>query len=461
MSAAATFSARTRAGLRRIPVPLPRSYADIRGRDVWAVIAGVGVVIAAMWIRHGGLEEDPLTAFGQVTALAGTYAALVGVLFASRAPWLDQVIGTDRLRAAHGVLGFVSVWAIGAHAVTSTIAFAGGSIVGSVPELVSLVRTVPGMLGAVVGMALLVLVGVTSMQAARRKLTYERFHGIHLYAYLAVAFGYLHQLTIGTDFVTDPLATWFWISLYVVAFAPLLVHRVAWPVYLSLRYRPRVEAIVPEASGIFSLYVTGRDLHRLAVRSGQFFIVRALTLREWTHGHPFSISAAPNGDYLRFTIKQLGDGTRQLAALKPGTAVMLEGPYGAMHSGRRTGRKLLLVAGGIGIAPLRAMAEGFAFERGEMDLVYRTPHPRDAALQRELDALAGHRGINVHLVAGRRGEFGVGDDPLGPESLRELVPDAAERDVYLCGPVGLMERARAALLSLGADPARINLELFG
>lgn len=442
------------------PVPLPRDYAWLSARDIWLVVAGVGVIVAAMWVRHGGLAQDPLTAIGQVTALGGTYAALVGVLFASRAPWLDQVIGADGLRVAHRVLGFLSVWAIGAHAIFSTLAFAGGSIADAIPTLVSLTQTVPGMLGAIVGLGLFVLVGVSSVRAARARLSYETWHGLHLYAYLAVAFGYLHQLTIGTDFTADPLAAAFWIALYAAAFTPLLVHRVGWPLYTTLRHRPRVLGVIREADGIFSLYVSGRRLDRLAVRSGQFFIVRALTRKDWLHAHPFSISAAPNADHLRFTIKEFGEGTRALASLTPGTPLLLEGPYGAIHGARRRRRRILMVAGGIGVSPMRAMAESFAYGPGDLDVVYRTRARPEAALLDELHALATDRGLRLHLVAGKRGDPGIGADPLGPESLRRLVPDAAERDVYLCGPAGMMNRAHQALIALGTDPARIHFEQF-
>jgi predicted ferric reductase len=382
------------------------------------------------------------------------------VLFASRAPWIDQVIGADRMRRVHAVLGFASVWAIAAHAVTSTLAFAGGSFAAAIPTVVSLVATVPGMLGAVVAVGLFVLVAVSSMRLARRRTSYETWHGVHLYTYLAVALGFLHQLTVGTDFVDDPLAAAFWVALYIAAFAPLLVHRVAWPVYLTVRHRPYVAAVVREAEDVFSLYVGGIRLDHLAHRSGQFFVVRALTRGDWMHGHPFSVSAAPNGDTIRFTVKEFGDGTRALAALPVGTPLMLEGPYGSLHSGRRTGRRLLMVAGGIGIAPIRAMAEGFGFGPGELDLVYRTSDPANVALERELGALAHHRGFHLHMVAGRRGTPGVGSDPLGPDALLRLVPDAADRDIYLCGPHGLMRRVRYSLLSLGAPAARINLERF-
>ncbi len=452
----------TAIGARRRPagVPLPRGFTWLSSRDVWAVIVLLGGVIAAMWMRHGGLLRDPLTIVGEISALAGTYASLIGVLFMSRAPWLDQVLGTDGLRRAHRWLGFVAVWGLAAHALTSTLAYAGGDIAKAIPTLVDLVLTVPGMLGAVISMALFGLVAVTSIKAARRRLSYETWHGIHLYIYLAVAFGFLHQLTIGADFIDDPVATTFWIALYLVAFLPLLLHRVAWPIWTTLRHRPRVAAIVTETDGVFSLYVAGRDLDRLAVRAGQFFVVRALTRQDWMHGHPFSISSSPNGSWIRFTIKEAGQGTRSLRTATVGTRLMLEGPYGAMHGARRTGRKLLMVAGGIGIAPIRAMVESFAYAPGEVDLVYRSRDAREVALRGELESLAARRGIRLHLVNGRRGEPGLPHDPLGPGSLQQMVPDAADRDVYLCGPIPLMERTRAALIALGADAHRINLEQF-
>jgi predicted ferric reductase len=407
------------------------------------------------------MDQDAILAIGQVTALAGTYLALVGVLLASRAPWLDQIFGSDDLRRIHGILGFTSVWALVVHGVTSTYAFAGNKLGEVAGTLVSLVQTVPGMLGALVSLGLFILVAITSMKAARRRTSYETFHGVHLYVYLALAFGFLHQLTIGTDFVDDPLATSFWIALYVVAFVPLLLHRIAWPIFITLRHRPRVGAVVRESEQAYSLYVIGRDLDRLAVRSGQFFVIRGLTRRDWMHGHPFSISAAPNGTYLRFTIKELGEGTSDLRRLRVGTPVLLEGPYGAVHGARRSRRKLLLIAAGIGVAPIRAIAEGFAYRPGEVEFLYRTRDVGDAPLVEELQSLAAHRGFSLRLLTGRRSDGTRRPDPLGGKSIRALVPDVSERDVFLCGPEGLIDRTRRALLDIDVPPERIHFEAFG
>jgi ferredoxin-NADP reductase len=137
---------------------------------------------------------------------------------------------------------------------------------------------------------------------------------------------------------------------------------------------------------------------------------------------------------------------------------MLEGPYGAMHGGRRSGRKLLFVGAGIGITPLRAMAESFRFEPGEADMIYRAHSAADAPLLDEIKALAARRGIRLHLLFGSRLHGGA--ELLGTRGLAQLVPDARLRDVYLCGPEPFMNRVRASLRSLGAPASRIHLEMF-
>jgi ferredoxin-NADP reductase len=120
-----------------------------------------------------------------------------------------------------------------------------------------------------------------------------------------------------------------------------------------------------------------------------------------------------------------------------------------------------LIAGGIGVAPLRAMVESFAYRDGEVEFVYRTRDVGDAALVNEMEALARERGFSLHIVSGRRADGTRRADPLGPDAIRAVVPDAADRDVFLCGPDGLIERTRRALLRLGVPPERMHLEAFG
>src|SRR5512142_1937179 len=111
-------------------VPLPRTWS-VRASDVIAFVAANALLIVAMWVRHGGLDElkttaGVYTAAGQLTALLGTYLVLLQLVLMSRSPWLDQIFGMDALTFAHRWVGFGSVWLIGAHGVLTTIGYALG-----------------------------------------------------------------------------------------------------------------------------------------------------------------------------------------------------------------------------------------------------------------------------------------------------------------------------------------------
>ncbi len=401
-----------------------------------------------------------LTAIGQVTALLGTYFALIQLVLMSRSPWLDQVFGMDRLAWAHRWLGFATIWLIAAHGVFTTVGWSMADGRSVLDETTTLLGTYPFVLMATAGMACLVAVGVTSVRAVRRRLSYETWLGIHFYAYLGIALGFAHELVIGSDFINDPIARVYWTALLVVAAAMILVFRFGQPIATTLRHRPRVERVVTEAPGVVSVYVTGRDMDRLAARSGQYFNLRILTRDDWWRAHPFSLSAAPNGRSLRFTIKELGDWTARLQALRPGTRVALEGPYGTLTGARRKRQRVLLVAGGIGITPLRALLESLPGRPGDLTLVYRASSESELVFREELNVLAAHRGATIHYLVGRRGTRAMPHDPLRAAGLGALVPDVRDRDVYLCGPVPLMESVQASLSALAVPASQVHLERF-
>ena len=100
------------------------------------------------------------------------------------------------------------------------------------------------------------------------------------------------------------------------------------PLLISVRHQFRVVNVEDEGPGVVSIYLGGGDLDQFAIRAGQFVIVRFLVRDGWWRGHPFSISAAPNGRWLRLTIKEFGGDTMSMASLAIGTRVYLEGPYG-------------------------------------------------------------------------------------------------------------------------------------
>jgi predicted ferric reductase len=431
---------------------------------VLALLGGNGALIAAMWIRHGGLStlgsaSADLTAAGELTALLGTYAALVQLLLMSRSPVIEQLAGLDRLAHWHRWLGFSCTVLICGHVVLTTTGYALGDGSSVAAEAWTLLTTYPWMLMAAAGTACLLMVAVTSVRIARRRLRYETWHFVHLYAYLAIALSLGHQLAVGNDLSTDPVARIYWIGLYAVVAGCVLAFRVGHPLRLALRHRLRVARVVPEADGVVSIYVTGRDLEQLRARAGQFFRWRFLAGDGWWKAHPFSLSAAPNAGFLRLTVKAVGDGSGDVQRLVPGTRVVAEGPYGIFTAERRSRAGVLLVAGGVGITPLRALLEELG-GRGSVTLLYRASSWDDVLFRAEIDELIRARRGTVHYLVGRRGTAGLPDDPLSARSLRGLAPDVRERDVFLCGPPGLVHSVCASLRELGVPDAQIHHERF-
>lgn len=384
-----------------------------------ALLGAIGVV--ALWTPSDIHDTASLlTGLGRLTGLLGAYVALVQLLLMARIPGLDL----ERLVRVHRWLGFACLWLLLAHTGLITAGYTVGDRISLWEEISRLISGYPGVITAVAGLVALIGVTVTSVVIVRRRLRYETWYFVHLYAYLGVALAFSHQLATGSSFVGRPVAVAYWYALYAVTLGTVVAFRLALPVGRSLWHRLRVERVVDEGPGVVSLEIGGRHLGGLRARPGQYFNWRFLTRRHWWEAHPFSLSAAPDGRRLRITVKGVGDHTRTLRDLEPGTRVIVEGPFGGF---RGAGRRVALIAGGVGIAPIRALLEEL---RGDVAVVYRASREEDVILRSELDALA-----HVHYV--------VGGAPLSPERLLELVPDLPERDVFVCGPPAMTEAVRA------------------
>jgi ferredoxin-NADP reductase/DMSO/TMAO reductase YedYZ heme-binding membrane subunit len=465
-------AARGQAGVQRPyrrALLVPRWWGDAAAVLAWLSM----LIVVALWVTGGGLQDlgDPLgerglDSAGRLTGLVSADLLLVQVLLMARVPFVERAFGQDELARRHRLVGFWSFDLMLAHVVLITLGYAAADGKGVVGEFVDLTLDYPGMLLAVAGTAALTAVVVTSVRAARRALRYESWHLLHLYAYLGVGLALPHELWTGQDFLSDPVATAYWWTLWAAAAGALLTWRVAVPLARSLRHRLVVDAVVPEGPDAVSVVMRGRDLHRLDVAAGHFFTWRFLDGKGWTRGHPYSLSAAPAAGRLRITAKGDGDGVRRLAALRPGTRVLLEGPYGRLHGGVRTRRKVTLLAGGIGVAPLRALMEELPQGPGDVTLVYRASRVEDVVLKSELDALAARHGARVWYALGpriaqRRTWLPQSAAHLGEaEALLALVPDVAGQDVYICGAPDWMDAARDACVAAGVPADRIHLERF-
>jgi predicted ferric reductase len=421
-------------------------------------------VVVALWVAGRGLQSmtgpgGALTSLGRLTGLVSSDLLLLQVLLMARIPWVERRFGLDALARRHRVVGFWSFWLMVTHIALITLGYAADQGTGVLGQLWDLVLDYPGMLLATAGSLALIVVVVLSVRAARRRFRYESWHLIHLYAYLGVALALPHQLWTGADFAS-PAAQAYWWTAYLGTLTAVLVFRVGTPLWRSRRHRLRVTAVVPEGPGVVSVHLTGQRLHELPVRAGQFFLWRFLDGPGWSRAHPYSLSAAPRADALRITVKSLGDGSARVAGLRPGTRVLVEGPYGAVTADRRQGGKSLLIAAGVGITAVRGLLDDLA---GEVTLLYRVRDRREVVFGRELDWYAANRGLRLFHLEGPRGpgwlpaHMTAVDDAT---ALRRMVPDLLAHDVFVCGPPAWMDAVRESLRTCGVPPDRVHAERF-
>jgi ferredoxin-NADP reductase/DMSO/TMAO reductase YedYZ heme-binding membrane subunit len=417
--------------------------------------------VVSLWWRdttviHG--LGDLLTGAGQVLGLLSGYGIVVLVALMARLPPLERGIGADRLARWHAMGGRYVISLVTGHVLGITWGYAVTAHQPVAGEAVTLLASYPDVLMATVAWFLLLGIAAFSARAARRRLSYETWYYAHLYTYLAIALAFSHQFADGASFAASLTARVAWSSLYALVGGLILWYRFVTPLLMFARHRFTVAGVRPEAPGIVSVYITGRDLDALGAEPGQFFRWRFLARSLAWQSHPYSLSAMPRPDMMRITVKARGDHSGSLSALRPGTRVIAEGPYGAFTPAL-SGRRVLLVAGGVGITPIRAMFAALPKRMsGNITLLYRASHSRDVVFSRELNAIATDRQAALHYLIGSRAELGY--DPLDAEHLLQTVPGLHRHEAYVCGPGGMTQAAVNALVAAGIPRRRIHHESF-
>jgi predicted ferric reductase len=406
-------------------------------------------------ISSGG-PGSRLVALGRLVGLLLGSGVLLQLALVSRLPWLEPSVGCDRLYRLHRCIGLSIASLLLTHPVLLTFGYARRHQVSLSEQFIDIATGWPYARLAIVGIVILVLAVASSLPPIRRRLTYDAWHGGHLAIYLAIGLVSLHQTT-GAEMLGQPWWGRYWVALHVAVIGALVVFRAGRPVFKLAQHRFRIDRIVSESDDVTSVYLTGRRLDRFSFRAGQYANVAFLTKGLWAP-HPFSFSTAPNGRFLRISIKAVGDFTRRIRHLTPGTFVLLEGPLGAFTAGASIGRKYLMVAGGIGITPIRALIESLAAGDRDVVLVYAARTVNDLVFAAEVRALTPRCHFIVSQAA--RSDAGYERGRIDGAMIERLVPDVREREAFVCGPPPMMKGVIAALRALRVSRSRIHFERF-
>ena len=225
------------------------------------------------------------------------------------------------------------------------------------------------------------------------------------------------------------------------------------------RYRYAVARVIMVANNVVELVLEPAGKRRLHFEAGQFVYLTPFdrTLAAG-HGeeHPYTLSSSPLDPQLRIAIKDLGDASKAIQTIRPGSPVTIEGPYGLLFPPGVSPRQLW-IAGGIGITPFLARARHLHRLGDEVDvcLVYCV---QDEARARFLDEL---RQIAAELPGFRLiPHYFYRQGPLDASFLAEQVPGLPDRSLFLCGPEPLDRLARRLAVAAGIARRDIHSEEF-
>ncbi|GIF20508.1 putative ferric reductase [Actinoplanes tereljensis] len=422
---------------------------------LWIFLIANLVIVELMFATPATPAHNTLTSIGRFFGLHLAFVMALQLLLIARLPYLDRRIGMDKLTSWHRWTGFTLFWLVLLHPTFVMLGYSQLDKISFFAEIPNLAKQMPVLLGMIAAVLVVVVAGL-SVRIARRKLSYEAWHTVHLLVYVVITLGIVHQIYEGSAFKTNILTQVYWWGLWAFALIALFTGRVLTPLVRNARHQLKVAAVVPEADDVVSVYVTGHDLGRLDARAGQFFLWRFLGHNRWWQVNPWSLSAAPDGRSLRLTAKGIGTTSAGLRQLPIGTRVFAEGPYGAFTSARRVTGKSVLIAGGIGVTPIRSLMEDDRLT-GDVVVLYRVRDRAEAVLLGEMHNIAAVRGMRLHLLTGRTT---AENQPFSPAGLAELVPDIVERDVFICGPAGMADAVLRSLRELKVPARQLHAEVF-
>ncbi|MFW6009724.1 MAG: ferric reductase-like transmembrane domain-containing protein [Actinomycetota bacterium] len=386
--------------------------------------------------------------------------AMLGLQLAVTARFrpVDAPLGLDAVLRFHRQIAFVALAFVLLHPIMLFV-----QDPSQLRLLVPATSTVAGLWGVASVVLLLVLIAVTVWRRQLR-LSYEVWRVGHgLLAIAVVASALIHIERVGY-YVSGPFQrlVWFAMSLGLIG---LLVHvRIVRPIQLARRpYIVDSLDRLPGAAWRLTLRPEGHAGLRFV--AGQFAWLR-LGRSPWSvHEHPFSFSSsAEQTDLLEFTIKELGDDTRRLHELQPGTQAYVDGPYGAFTYAKSQAAGFVFIAGGVGISPVLSMLRTLADvdDRRPLHLIYANASTDDVIIHDELDELSHRLDLEVVRVLedppeGWTGEVGIVDSDL----LDRALPERPARYAYfVCGPPRMMDAVEPLLLARAIPEERINTERF-
>ncbi|BBB47685.1 ferredoxin reductase family protein [Pelolinea submarina] len=377
----------------------------------------------------------------------------------ARLPFLSNVFDLDGIYRVHHLLSVLSVLLIFLHPVILLV---------TNPYTLLLLNpfTAPWRAQAgLIGLAGLILIAITSVLRKELKLDYNAWHGLHdLLALIIVVFAVIHLLKVNYYMNASAMRI-AWLVEVVIWAGMALYMRLIKPWQLSRRPF-KVARIIPEVADTWTLVLKPEGHAGLDFHAGQVAWLNINSSPFTLHRNPFSISgSAHRKDELRFSIKALGDFTRSIGDLKGGETVYVDGPYGSFcPDSPKTLKGLVMLAGGIGIAPVMSILHTLADQKDQrpLFLFYGNHSEEKIPFKAEIDQLAEQLNLTItHVLEVPAKKLKSETGFITKDMLANTLPDnRAELYYFVCGPLPMIDAMESNLHKLHIPHHQVTLEKY-
>lgn len=426
-------------------------------------LGNLGVLLAvalnvAVWTLFPPLDDGLRPNYTrQLTAEVIGSSAIVlmaaSLFLSTRPKYLERVFGgLDRMYHTHKNAGLAALLLIVVHFLV-------------MPLDVSLDSSGnPLGMFALIGLLVLILLSVSPrlpLISSVLRFSYSKWLKTHRFIGVFFIIGFVHAIAVSSMIVDEPLPFAVLIAAFCLGLGSYLYCEVLGR-FLNPSREYTVEA-VERLNGTTVELALRPEGEQPRYRAGQFAFISFPSDKTLREPHPFTISSAPGQGELRFAIKASGDWTRELnERLEAGMAARVDGFYGRFNY-REGGRRQIWIAAGIGITPFISWIRSFADGRGpeaEIDLFYTVRSRPDALFGDEIERAAfEHEGFRFHLtISSEQGNLTA--ERIAAACAEDRSGGLAGADVYICGPIGLIEAMTDQFKRLGLGRSQIHYEEF-
>jgi predicted ferric reductase len=427
------------------------------------ILGAIALVLLIMfygWLIKSGhtltTSSERIIAISRLAGIVATAGVLLEFLVMSRAPFIENNFSLEEINEFHRYAGYTIVYSLIVHVVFVTVGYGALDHLSLWRQFWAFPSQFSGLLSALVGSAALITAAAFSIKLIRNKIPYEIWYFIHIIVYGSIILTFSHQIDSGGDVSTLPWMRAYWYLLFGLLFVIVAYHRFIRHISLSLYHGFRVEKIVPEANGIYSVYISGRRIQKYKYKAGQYAHWRFLHPHFILQNHPFSISSIPGSDHLRFTFKTSGDFTNKLCSVPIGTRLFVDGPRGSFVTDHSNGRRVLMIAGGIGVSPFVPLAKSLLEDNRDVTVLYSVVSRADVAFGEEFEQVAKSYPNSFRLAIHVASERGY----ITEASLLKFISQDKDEVVYICGPPAMINAIIKQLKNIGFNDDQIIAEQF-